>query len=97
MEKFRYLTSEDHASWYVANPSAGVEVGREKLDGIPGKRVEIREWVENNCQGRVYAWNRTRTPMTGEPNWGKIVMPQGDMVMHFENEEDSMLFRLTWT
>jgi hypothetical protein len=96
MEKFRYLTSEDHAKWYVNDPSSGIEIQSGRLDTEPRCRVEMRKWIELNCNHRVYAWNKTKTPMVGEANWGKMVMPQGDMVFHFEDEEDRILFKLTW-
>lgn len=96
MDKFRYLTSEDHARWYVKDPSAGLEIPSGWLDLTSGLRVEIREWVENNCQGPVYVWNKTRTPVKGEPNWANMVMPQGDIVVSFTNEHDRVLFSLTW-
>lgn len=97
MGKFNYLTSEDHARWYVVNPRKGVEVKSSILDSGIGLRVQIREWVEDHCNHTVYAWNKTATPLVGEPNWAKMVMPQGDMVMHFEDEQDRLLFVLTWT
>lgn len=96
MEKFCYLTSEDHARWYVDNPTSGLELPGGWLDIEPGLRTTIREWIEQNCRHRVYAWNKTKTPMVGEANWAKMVMPQGDMVFHFEDEEDRVLFKLTW-
>lgn len=97
MEKFQYLTSEDHAKWYVINPWAGVKISAENLECEPGRRVEMRRWIEKNCRGTVYAWNETRTPARGEANWGSMVMPQGNMVIHFEDEKDKVLFSLTWT
>lgn len=97
MEKFRYLTSEDHAKWYVTNPHGGIEMLSSVFDEDPGMRVRMRQWIEDNCIGRVYAWNKTMTPAVGATNWGEIVMPQGGVVMHFEDERDRVLFKLTWT
>lgn len=96
MEKFMYLTSEDHAKWYVADPSSGIDVSTELLDSDNGVRYTLREWIGANCRGRVYAWNKTVTPQPGTANWGPMIAPQGGVVMHFENHEDSVLFRLTW-
>lgn len=97
MEKFRYLTSEDHAKWYVQNPSAGIEIRSTNLDSVPSLRIEMRKWIENNCRGTVYAWNTTRTPVRGEANWASMIVPQGNMVIHFDDEQDRLLFTLTWT
>lgn len=96
MEKFRYLSSADHASWYVANLEDGIEVSSNMIGDRPSNRVEIREWIEQKCQGTVYAWNKVSTPAKGEVNWGKMIAPQGDMAMFFENVEDRVLFQLTW-
>ena len=96
MEKFRYLTSADHAKWYVGNLEQGIEIPNNTLDIRPGLRTEMRTWIEEQCQGSVWAWNKTQTPLTGQSNWGKMVAPQGDMVMFFEHADDQVLFQLTW-
>ena len=97
MEKFRYLNSADHAKWYVPVNTTGVDLPSEILDQRPDLRIEIREWVERHCHGTVWAWNKTRTPTSGQSGWGELIAPQGDMVVFFERIDDRTLFQLTWT
>ena len=97
MERFRYLSSADHAAWYVPHDHKGkVYLSIDNLAQHPGKRYEIKEWVETNCKGSVLAWNNTSTPVKGQAGWEKMIVPSGDISMFFELEEDRMLFQLTW-
>ena len=91
-----YLTSYDHAKWYLDPDCIGVELKRDVLDGPLGKQYTIRQWIESNCQGRVWMWNRVQTPQSGQHDWGDMIMPQGDGVFFFERDEDRILFTLTW-
>ena len=97
MDKFIYITSEDHLKWCV--PSTGVWsmfFTREFLDDLPNPRYEIRTWIEENCQDLVYAWNNCRTPQVGDTAWGPKVVPTGDISLYFSSFEDYTNFNLTW-
>jgi hypothetical protein len=98
MEKFRYLSSADHAAWYVPLEHQG-EVYLEStiLNEFMNKRYQIREWIETNCQGWVLAWNNTSTPHNGQDKWGTLLAPQGHISLFFELETDRILFQLTWS
>ena len=93
MEKFLYLTHQDHAQWYVDDLD-NITLKKELLDAVD--RVKLRKWINRNCSGKVYGWNGCKTPNTGEVDWGKKVSPQGDMIFYFENQSDKTQFILTW-
>jgi len=96
MGEFIYLTSLDHARWFIPDVSVGLEISKEILDSHHSKRWEIRQWIEYNCKGRVWMWNKVETPDNGQQDWGDMVMPHGNGVFFFEDEEDRILFHLTW-
>jgi len=97
MEKFTYLTSLDHAKWFILDVTMGIEIGKDILDSCPGKRYEIRRWIERNCKGHAWMWNKVETPFVGQQDWAKMIVPNGSGVFFFEEEEDRVLFSLTWT
>ena len=96
MGEFIYLTSLDHAKWFIPDVTTGIEIGKEVLESRRGKQFEIRRWIEHNCKGRVWMWNKVDAPALGQQDWGDMIAPQGNGVFFFEDEEDRILFYLTW-
>ena len=48
MGEFTYCTSLDHAKWFIQDPETqGVKINPEMLDEYPGKRFQIKKWIEN--------------------------------------------------
>jgi hypothetical protein len=94
MEKFEYLTSLDHAHWFVAADEPGVILNKECIK--TAGRLTMKNWINKHCRGKVFGWNKCSSPEKGELDWHKKVMPQGDMIFFFEYTEDRVLFSLTW-
>lgn len=97
MGEFIYLTSLDHAKWFIPDVAVGIEIGKDILDSHPGKQYEIRQWIEHNCKCRVWMWNKVESPAHGQQDWGDMIAPRGNGVFFFEDDEDRTLFHLTWT
>jgi hypothetical protein len=96
MGEFIYYSSFDHARWFVDPKLEGIDLTAEVLDEYPGKRFEIKNWIESNCEGKVWMWNGVETPVTGEQFWGRKIIPQGGGTFFFEQENDCILFMMTW-
>ena len=98
MGEFTYCTSLDHAKWFIQDLEIqGVEINPEMLDEYPGKRFQIKKWIESNCNGNVWMWNGCDKPNRLSTNWGHLVVPQGGGTFFFELQNDQVLFLMTWT
>lgn len=95
MGKFHYCSSEDELLWYLADEKTYHEtfIAKEKLFG---QKVAIREWIDSSCSGEVIGWNGVSTPINGDANWHKKVVPDGSIRLYFTDQQDETLFRLKW-
>jgi hypothetical protein len=96
MGEFIYFTSLDHAKWFIDPESPCLEFTTKELDEHDGKRFDIKNWIESNCAGKVWMWNGVSSPSAGSMNWSNKIVPQGCGKFYFENDEDRILFSLTW-
>lgn len=72
------------AKWYIPPTIEGIRITQESLDSKFELRYEIQQWVNKNCQERVWVLNNLT-------HMEKII------AVWFENNEDKTLFMLTWS
>lgn len=84
MNKFYCFNDLEVAKWYIPPTIEGIRITKESLNSKFELRHEIQQWVNKNCQERVWVLNN-------------LTHVEKIIAVWFENNEDKTLFMLTWS
>lgn len=95
MSRFHYVSSFDEVKWYVnSDNNTCCEIDSANLDKVG--RFNLATWINDTCRANVCGWNKCRTPSSSEINWGRMITPQGNIVLFFTDDKDWLMFNLAW-
>ena len=90
--RFAHLYLDSHAEHHVPEPTAFNKRYRVQIAGMFEVK-EVSEWLRDNARGRYTSVYQScfLNSISYE------MLEHRNVIVHFENESDALLFKLTWS
>ena len=98
MGKFIYCSNQDELEWFVGLDNLSQPCYSLRLDRNISAytKNQIRLFIEQSCQARVYAWTGIMVPGPHDIKWAQKLVPNS-LQLYFEMEEDMMIMLLKFS
>jgi len=90
MSKFVYIEKLDELEWWIDSSWICIYV-----DSVPNK-LDLRNWIEENCVDDIIVFGRTRWPAENEINYAVLLGGDGSVDIYCKNLNDAASIKLIW-